>query len=388
KLPHVDVITDRLETILSLAETDTPPVVVTSVVALLQKTYPPNVLAERTRRIKRGEQADPMELAEWLQSQGYEAEAQVNHKGEFSLRGGILDLFPPTAPWPIRLEFFGDDLDSLRSFDPITQISREAVGEAVIPPAGELGLLKKLGQSATLVDHLPANTIFILPDPDRLAEVAAEYESQVPADDPLSVRWNAVRRSVRTHLELSESGTDLGFSTLDPFRPITDRPPEPHVAELQRREFFAQMHRWLRQGHQLQVFCNNDGERQRFREIWQEYGLGFIPATPPEHPPEEPLPDLKIGALSRGFIHQDGKLVVVTDAEIFGRYKVQRPRRLKAAHAQTTRSLLHIDFTDLEEGDYVVHVEHGIGRYLGLSTLSPGSGTKPLEKAGLSLEGG
>src|SRR6185503_2168646 len=168
KLPHVDVITDRLETILSLAETDTPPVVVTSVVALLQKTYPPNVLAERTRRIKRGEQADPMELAEWLQSQGYEAEAQVNHKGEFSLRGGILDLFPPTAPWPIRLEFFGDDLDSLRSFDPITQISREAVGEAVIPPAGELGLLKKLGQSATLVDHLPANTIFTLPDPDRL----------------------------------------------------------------------------------------------------------------------------------------------------------------------------------------------------------------------------
>jgi transcription-repair coupling factor (superfamily II helicase) len=389
KLPHVDVISDRLETLMKLAEGDGAPVVVTNVVALLQKTYPPAVLAERTRRFKRSHQADPMELAQWLQSQGYEPEAQVNHKGEFSLRGGILDIFPPTAPWPIRLEFFGDDLDSLRSFEPLTQISREAVGEAVIPPAGELGLLKKLNATATLLEHLPEDTIFILPDPERLSEVAREYEAQIPKDDPLSVRWSDLQRRMRTRLEFCENvEASLGFASLDPFRPITDRPPEPQVAELQRRDFFGQLHRWLRQGYKVQVFCNNDGERQRFREVWQEYGLGFIPAKKPEHPPDEPLPDLRIGALGRGFMHEAGKLVVVTDAEIFGRYKVQRPRRLKAAHAQTTRSLLHIDFTDLEEGDYVVHVEHGIGRYLGLSVLSPGSGTKPLEKSGLSLEGG
>jgi len=101
KLPHVDVISDRLETLMSLAENPAS-VVVTTPVALLQKTYPPNLLAKNTRRFKRGQEADPMQLAEWLQSQGYEAEAQVNHKGEFSLRGGILDVFPPTAPWPIR----------------------------------------------------------------------------------------------------------------------------------------------------------------------------------------------------------------------------------------------------------------------------------------------
>ena len=415
KLPHVDVISDRLETLMKLAEPDDTPIVVTNAVALLQRTYPPAVLAERTRRFKRGHQADPMELAQWLQSQGYEPEAQVNHKGEFSLRGGILDIFPPTAPWPIRLEFFGDDLDSLRSFDPLTQISREAVGEAVIPPAGEFGILKKHGGAATLIDHLPGDTIFILPDPERLSEVAREYEAQVPADDPLSVRWDELQRRMHTRLEFSESGRglphsttlsrdsdagkppkvlsegrDLGFGSLDPFRPITDRPPEPHVAEVQRRDFFGQLHRWLRQGYVVQVFCNNDGERQRFREVWQEYGLGFIPGdrSADSLSAEEPLPDLRIGALSRGFMHEAGKLIVVTDAEIFGRYKVQRPRRLKAAHAQTTRSLLHIDFTDLEEGDYVVHVEHGIGRYVGLSVLSPGSGTKPLERAGLSLEGG
>src|SRR5204863_3119404 len=121
---------------------------------------------------------------EWLQSQGYEAEAQVNHKGEFSLRGGILDVFPPTAPWPIRLEFFGDDLDSLRSFDPITQVSRGTLGDAVIPPAGELALLKKLGKSASLLEHLPKDTASILPEPERLSAVASEYESQLTVNEP------------------------------------------------------------------------------------------------------------------------------------------------------------------------------------------------------------
>jgi transcription-repair coupling factor (superfamily II helicase) len=80
-------------------------------------------------------------------------------------------------------------------------------------------------------------------------------------------------------------------------------------------------------------------------------------------------------------LFEEAKVVVVTDAEIFGRYKVQRPRRLKSPHAQATRSALDIDFTDLEEGDYVVHVQHGIGRYLGLQVLPIGAGTKPTAKA-------
>src|SRR5215467_14321290 len=86
---------------------------------------------------------------------------------------------------------------------------------------------------------------------------------------------------------------------------------------------------------------------------------------------------MHIGSLSRGFICNEAKLVVVTDAEIFGRYKVQRPRRLKSTHAQATKSALDIDFSDLEEGDYVVHLQHGIGRYLGLQVLVMGAGTKP-----------
>ena len=164
---------------------------------------------------------------------------------------------------------------------------------------------------------------------------------------------------------------------LDAFRPLAERAPDPQIAEAQRREFFAQLHRWLRQDYAVHVFCNNDGERQRFEEIWKEHGLGRESSVERREPTGHLQPttlDLHLGALARGFLCDEAKLVVVTDAEIFGRYKVQRPRRLKSPHAQATRSALDIDFTDLEEGDFVVHLQHGIGRYLGLKNLPAGVG--------------
>ncbi|MBI3191949.1 MAG: hypothetical protein HYZ36_04725, partial [Pedosphaera parvula] len=90
-------------------------------------------------------------------------------------------------------------------------------------------------------------------------------------------------------------------------------------------------------------------------------------------------PRTHLGTLARGFLFDEAKLVVVTDAEIFGRYKVQRPRRLKSPHAVAARSMLDINFTELEPGDYVVHLQHGIGRYLGLQTL-PATVAKPNSK--------
>jgi transcription-repair coupling factor (superfamily II helicase) len=159
----------------------------------------------------------------------------------------------------------------------------------------------------------------------------------------------------------------LVFLGLEVFRPIGDHRPETHIAEAQRKEFFGQLHRWLRQDYAVHLFCNNDGERQRFEEIWWEYGLG------------NPAPmRMHLGALARGFICEAAKLVVVTDAEIFGRYKAQRPRRLKAPHAQYSRSLLDINFSELEEGSYVVHLQHGIGKYLGLQPLPVAQGRKGL----------
>jgi transcription-repair coupling factor (superfamily II helicase) len=177
--------------------------------------------------------------------------------------------------------------------------------------------------------------------------------------------------------------TGPNFTSLDAFRPVGECAPDPQIAEAQRREFFNQLHRWLRHGYVVHVFCNNDGERQRFTEIWQELGLGSgISDLGKDSRPAQPQnpdarPQTRIGTLARGFLCEAAKFVVVTDAEIFGRYKIQRSRRLKSPHALATRSALDIDFTELEEGDLVVHLQYGIGKFLGLKNLPAGSSRHP-----------
>jgi len=292
----------------------------------------------------------------------------------------------------------------------------------MLPPAGELGLLRRPVDSwtksekaepevtegptrfpvATLLDHLPEDAVVVLCDPDSLHSHALRYLQQVQPGDPFICSWDefldeARRRKMRfvelpdgtpadpvvdsESLQIEDAplpekrssarkkpvAESLVLDSLEAFRPITSTLPEPQVAEAQRRQFFAQVHRWLRQDYAVEVFCNNEGERQRFEEIWAEQGFQ-------EGDPEAERswkPRLQVGGLSRGFLCDAARVVVVTDAEIFGRYKVARPRRLKSTHAQVFRSAFEIDFTDFEEGDFVVHLQHGIGIYRGLKTLAP-----------------
>ena len=451
KLPHADVIRERLETLVALLGQSAighlpSAIVVTSVTALLQRTFLPDDLRHRIRPLALGDHADPRALVEWLEAQGYEPEAQVTHQGEIALRGGILDVFSPTSPWPVRLEFFGDELESLREFDPLTQISRGEITSVTLPPAGELGILKREPERglqpastpestvvieipgttgaapmnrlegrapfATLLDYLPPETILLLCEPEQLDFRAEEYAKQVPADDPFFISWKALCAQIEarsmTRLDVSETedGAQISssartqaladqraepelrapiFVSLDAWRPLAERAPEAQIAEAQRREFFAQLHRWLRQGYTVHVFCNNDGERQRFLEIWEELGFENPESKAQSSEPDErgrigtQDPGLRshLGTVARGFLCDEAKLVVVTDAEIFGRYKIQRPRRLTSPHAAAMRSALEIDFADLEEGDLVVHLQYGIGRFLGLNMLPAGASHRP-----------
>ena len=391
RLPHVDVVSERLETLVGLsnrAATKPGPIIVAGVTALLQKTFQAGEIARRMRTLQRGNALDPLDLVEWLENQGYEPEAQVTQKGDISMRGGILDLWPLTSPWPVRLEFVGNELESLRHFDPLTQMSRDETAALVIPPGGELGLLKADERLpiASLLEYLPTGAIFLLCEPELLREQAGRYEAQVQEGDRFFISWEQFQgemtRRGLVSVAVSEienvfienvlpgapdfAGKDgMTWQSLEVFRPIGDRRPEPHIAEAQRKEFFSQLHRWLRQEYAVHLFCNNDGERRRFQEIWREYGLGSPDAL-----------RLHLGPLARGFLFEPAKLAVVTDAEIFGRYKVQRPRRLKSPQAQLGKSLLDINFSELAEGDYVVHLQHGIGRYLGLRTLPAALGQK------------
>ncbi len=452
RLPHADIISERLECLAALNEMPraSEPVIVTNAVALTQRTFAPAELRRRLRVLRRGDALDPLDLIEWLEAQGYEPEAQVSQKGELALRGGIVDVFPLNGLWPARLEFFGDELESLRLFDPATQVSREAIDSVTLAPAGELGFLQQLTTAAapatalaaqdpppsgpaerlfgTLLDHLPDRTLVLLCEPETLADRTRDYCARLPTDDRLHAAWPDLCAAMTARgmcvLEFTEaeaaSGSaepdavalesvavpphessrgelpampprggfpgvsttadapSLRFESLDAFRPLGVAAPEPEIAAAQRRAFFGQLHRWLRQGYAVHVFCNNDGEQQRFEEIWTEYGLqepspapggGTVRARKGRPPASPTRPTLHLGALARGFVCEPAKLVVVTDAEIFGRYKIQRPRRLKSPHAAATRSWLDMDFSQFEEGDYVVHLQHGIGRYLGLGAL-------------------
>jgi transcription-repair coupling factor (superfamily II helicase) len=321
-------------------------------------------------------------------------------------------------------------------------------------------------QLATLLEHLPRETIFVLCDPEALAVQAENYAQQIPADDLFHVSWpdflKELQRRGMTVLAVDEdvvvpvagtfaaelnsddlqplpksAGDGSGwqrltgetpvplFGSLDAFRPLAERAPEPQIAEAQRREFLQQLQRWLRQDYAVHVFCNNEGERQRFEEIWNEMGMGTSGMVPGKAAPStlnpqfataasenededededevektarakaasstlnpqtatnraaSARPQIHLGSLGRGFICDEAKFVVVTDAEIFGRYKIQRPRRLKSPHALAARSALDIDFTDLAEGDLVVHLQHGIGRYLGLKNLPAAAGNAKSE---------
>ena len=274
-----------------------------------REPFHPKVLRDHTRTLARGDKINPLDLIEWLEERGCEPEAQVTQKGEIALRGGILDVWPLTSPWPVRLEFFGDELESLRHFDPLTQISREEILSVTLPPAGELGLLKReaergvhtasmpAGQAATefslphnnlaakrpqgraslatLLDYLPPETIFLLCEPEQLAACADEYARQIPENDPFFIPWTdfllELNRCGFTSIELADeemAGTPASrtaqiaatddqravpeagapiFTSLDAFRPLGERAPDPQIAEAQRREFFNQLHRWLRQ---------------------------------------------------------------------------------------------------------------------------------------------
>ena len=402
-LPHVDTIADRLKVISALLNAQRA-TVVASVQSLMQRTFSASALSALRLPLSLGQTLDLHELITALSERGYSQEVQVNERGDMAYRGGIVDFVPLDRDDPIRIEFDGDEIASIRVFDAATQQSRDKLQSVVVTPAGELGLLKRApDKTASLVELLPPNALLVLDEPERLAEAADSYARQIPDGDPFFESWEKTLASKLQKVSISETvnpdglfchserseesqslrlqkttetlplrnsglrqdaqgdklekdisgnAINLRLTSLDAFRSLESHAPAPEVAEQMRRAFFGQMQRWLDEGYALHVLCSNDGERQRFEELWREQ-FKSLPST---------LFPLR-STLSRGFFWPDAKLVVVTDSEIFGRYKLSRPRRKFHAIAQP------VDWTDLQEGDFVVHAQHGIGKYLGLRTI-------------------
>ena len=291
--------------------------------AFVGKAPSPKALRASRTPLKPGTALDPGELAQSLTDHGYERVPTVTGRGQFAVRGGILDLFAWQAAKPLRLEFFDTDLESIREFDLDSQASTQKLTEADL-------LLAEPSAEATVADYRRKNDLIIsfgaeIEKPDvRILEGAAEYNSE-------------------EDFTLACFGSPLGTFEAGDFV----------LEETRRENFFRQLNEWQRDGWDIAMVFGNKGEEERFAELAGkdlERDLGVIPIR---------------GELLAGFTVPISKLAVLSSSELFGRYRTPGgPRRSLLEKARSARARATID--EMEEGDLVVHYEYGIGRFRGI----------------------
>ena len=421
------VINSRLSTLAALARpvgatadnSSPPPVVVTSAYALMQKTLPVREFVAGSRILRVGTRVEPEKLLRtWLHI-GYTPASIVTEPGTFSRRGGILDIFPTAASTPVRIEFFGDEIESLRIFNPATQRSSESVDQLVITPAREA--LPRYAPSVAERLHdwfasQPApdeDVISTLPDEDALASGAAFpllefYLAHLythPAnllsyasDDALIVvdDWGALRDSMadleeqavairRDKLASNQLPSDspLPYLTWDELQdelstrqvlhlganPDLLATDQPAIGDLfsPNQRFGGQIRVVMEELHTLKTsHCRTvvvSQQAQRLAELWSEQHAYIHPTTRIDRLSDAGLLAFVEGSLAEGWVleHDRQRIYLLTEAEIFG-WSRPEPRRRHQARALPPES----SFSDLEVGDYVVHVEYGIGRFGGL----------------------
>ncbi len=320
-----------------------PLTVVTTPAALASPLLEPEEFRRLTLALAVGRELDRDELLARLEASGYERVQTVVEVGQWSLRGGIVDIFSPVREQPIRVEFFGDEVESLRPFDPTSQRAIETIRSVEVLP-----LTPARQSGATLLSYLPADSPVVLDGPALLEAPPDDAPSAVPLGELLKGRQ-------RIELGLLPAGPpdpDAGRFTLETQSVGSFRG--------QFRELAAELALWRREGFKVRLVCQDEPQARRLRQILFEHGL-----EAQEDARLEGLEGLGVlvGDCAQGFSIPALGLILLTEEELFGarRRTLRRPRYQRGA-ALTA-------FTDLEVGDLVVHEEHGIGRYLGLKTL-------------------
>ncbi len=362
--PPADLTGDRLAALQTLHAGPQPAIVVTCIQALMQRAVNPAAVAAAAWELAAGASPGMEALREHLQREGYAFEPEVHAKGEAAHRGGIVDLWPASSDWPLRVEFFGDTIESLRAFDPATQASQHALERIRLAPATEpLAAL-----TASLHDHLPGGALWVWHEAERILHHGTLYADTATAADAaftLSLEEARVRceRPGSQVLELGLTEERPGalhafaFGAFEGTPDLRTRGLQPDLVDSLRRETIAQLNTRAADGWQLHLFFATPGSRERFEE-----NLG------PHLAPRSAY-TLHTGALSEGFICPPLRLLAASEEDLYGRRREARSRYdLHAKRAgPRQREGTRIDtWTDLQPGDFVVHVDHGIGKYLGL----------------------
>jgi len=361
--PSDEIVAERMSTLERLAsgpQQDPPLYVVTHPRSLVQLVVPPELLAAHTIVLRRGDHIDMWELNRRLSDLGYERTTMVDRPGEISMRGGIFDIYPMSRPMPYRLEFFGDEIDSIRAFDPVTQRSISRVESVRVLPRSEKelneALLHRNELTATLTDHLPHDTLVVMDEPVTITSEARDVDQDFNGVAG-TLAWSEVLERLGRFRQLIVG--QLAQDTVRGTRIFTEtRSMASWEGNLEL--FWEQLRVWSLEDYDVVFVCNNNGERRRLHELLGEKGCAI----------DQPGSRLrtKIGRLRGGFSVPNQRLAVLSGKELFGRRYWRRPKRQFRTGAPI------YSLSDLRIGDYVVHVDHGIGKYLGLTRLEDKKG--------------
>jgi len=375
-IPPWDIISQRMKALRSAAE-ERATVIIAPIQGLQREVPLRKTLLATIMRIEQGREEDREALVRQIIALGYSRVEMVEERGEMSLRGGIMDIYPVDQDDPLRMEFFGDQVESIRLFDIETQQSQAQVTEAVITPVMAEG-------AGTLFDYLPSETPILIDCPMEAEHEAARFWEQLqrvgkeggylPPDRVMAM----LRERPRVEIggweiappkgRVSSRVTLFASSNEEISRRIKAEGLKVLVREIQG---------WLNKGWAIYITAQTPGQGKRLVELLEDFGLkAGVRDSFPLHPlTERGRLAVVIGDLKAGFLLPAEGLAIVTEEEIFGlKRRVGHGKRAESAPLST--------FEDLRHGDHVVHVDYGIGLYRGLVRLEAAGGD-PLVSEGV-----
>jgi transcription-repair coupling factor (superfamily II helicase) len=326
-VPDPEILAERLEVLQKIAEGRRAIIVLTE--SSLEDDVPSReALRKQTRVLRRHDRLDRDAFCETLVKSGYEKAPQVTSRGQFAVRGGILDIFSWHHSLPVRIELFGDDIDSIREFELDDQTS-----------------IKSLDRCELLigdVEHLEIKLRDYLNKGDVLIGIESELD-----DAQIRITAGAAKEQGIEDYRTAFFGT--GFQDFEAGDFL--------VEESKRKVALGQLRGWIEEHWRLFAVCHNEGETERLRDVLRDNEVDVDAIR------------FVVGSLNRGFVYPEAKLAILCDAEIFGRYQSPSARRLALRRSRLRGGRVPIDFSEIAEGDLVVHLEHGIARYRGIRRL-------------------
>jgi transcription-repair coupling factor (superfamily II helicase) len=357
---------------------EVPPIFVTSARSLMTRTIPRRDFLKACRKLTAGQSTQPDTLLRSWVEIGYQRVNTVLEPGQFSRRGGILDVWAPAEKLPVRLDFFGDEIETIRRFDPATQRTVEKLESILLTPAREYiaagdqnGELSEFhipllhSQSASLLDYLPQKALILVDDLSVVESMVAEIEEQAVklrqdsiAEETLSpdfplpyVTWPELLDTLhdRSFIELGHS-TSLESEESDDSLSSCFSHDERFGGRL--KPFVEYLASVVERAEQAIVVSR---QASRLEELWRESN---------DRESEVANPQFIEASVSEGFVLQNKALAsihLLSDSEVFG-WERPQPRMRQRPVAETPESV----YADLQVGDYVVHIDHGVGRFGGL----------------------